>query len=105
MAQLSIYFGIISTFLVMGIAFYLPENFNFVGFAGIYCGLIKLYAEGKMGNEYKEHISNGGAKAPQWHWLLTGILSLITYMALAFALAYLIVFFAPELLPEQLLEQ
>jgi len=99
-AKLSLYLGFICTFLVVLVVTFAPENFNGIVFAGIYCGLIRMYAEKTQGEYYSKHIENEGVKASQWQWFLTGIVSMLIFFIVAFVVVFLLMSFAPDILPE-----
>jgi hypothetical protein len=99
-AKLSLNLGLVFAFLLVFAAIFAPENSSGIVFAGVYCGLIKMYAEKTQGAYYSEHIENGGSKASQWQWFLTGIISMAIFFVVAFVVAFLLMTFAPDILPD-----
>ncbi|GGP47119.1 hypothetical protein [Shewanella saliphila] len=99
-AKFSLNLGFIFGLLLVLVTIFAPENFNGIVFAGIYCGLIRIYAEKTQGENYSKHIENGGSKASQWQWFLTGIVSMLIFFVVAFLVAFLLMTFAPEILPD-----
>ena len=99
-AKLFLNLGVLFGFLLVLVVIFAPENFNFVVFAGIYCGLIRMYTEKTQGGHYTKHIENGGSKASQWRWLITGIISMFITFVIAFCMLFLLLVFAPDILPE-----
>ncbi|MDD8058327.1 hypothetical protein [Shewanella metallivivens] len=99
-AKLSLNLGFTFALLLVLVVIFAPENFNGIVFAGIYCGLIRMYAEKIQGEHYSKYIENGGSKASHWQWFLTGIISLLIFLLVAFIVAFLLMSFAPDTLPD-----
>ena len=93
--------AVVAMIAVLALLIFGPEFRSNVAIGAISAGAVRFYAESSFGDEYKAHLSHGGMKRPQWHWLLAGVLGMAATYAAVFALFFGLAAVAPGLLPDR----
>ncbi len=89
----ALYIGIISTIILFGSMFFVPENImekmpNMI-IPAIYTGIIYFLVDKLQGVELKDHEANEGSFYSGWNSAKVGLLSLVAILAVLFSGAFL----------------
>ena len=92
-ARVAVAFGVVSTILLLVLAFVLPEKFPNKVIPAVYTIGMFHAAKSLQGNAFESHVARGGATASTWKATGVGVMCLVGVLVVIFA-AFMI-------LPEQ----
>lgn len=96
--------AIVVALALVAFAVFGPELRSYTGIGALSAILVRWYATASYGKTYEAHKARGGAKRPQWQWLVAGLAGLgVTVLALI-AVVYGLASVAPDLLPDRFFE-
>jgi hypothetical protein len=96
--------AVIAFVAVMAFIVFGPEVRSNTAIGAISAIAVRFYAVSSFGPAYEAHISNGGAKRPQWHWVLAGVLGMAAVFVTGFSIVLGLAAVAPDLVPERFMQ-